>query len=72
MEASFFFKTNEWTLIASFMAILWLASKVLALMVTLVILVIIDLERPKRGLIQVENTRLYELKETVESFPDLP
>ena len=38
------------------------ASFVLAVMVTLVILTIIDLERPKRGLIQVTHTRIEELR----------
>jgi hypothetical protein len=41
-------------------------------MVSLVILVIIDLERPKRGLIQVDGTRLDELQKTIKDFAELP
>ena len=49
-----------------------LSNTILAIMVSLVILVIIDLERPKRGLIQVDGTRLDELQKTIKDFAELP
>ncbi len=42
------------------------SSTILAIMVALVFLVIIDLERPKRGFIRVENTRIEELQKSVQ------
>jgi len=45
-----------------------LSTSALAIMITLVMVVIIDLDRPKRGLIQIENARFTELTKLIDSY----
>ena len=46
----------------------FVSNSILALMVSIVFLVIVDLERPRRGLIQVDHTRIAELSDLIGSY----